>query len=264
MRPVRSCFYFLAALTWLCAACGSREAPPGRGGVAISFDDRFIEDWYRLRPVFNEFGAKVTFYINGDTLTLDEAEMLRQLERDGHEIGFHGTIHGDAKQLLELYGVEGYWSMEIEPGLSYFRRLGFNPTSYAHPGGTSAGRTDSALLANGFVTLRDVSKAERYFRGVRLYHLPPSWMPHIYYGFDNRKSLFALEIDRGTVLSVAEMRKALEKAKKEGKVLMLFGHQPLPDNPPPGLYGFDKTFLINILEESRRLGLRFYTMSELR
>lgn len=258
------CFYsFLSAVVLVAVFTGCGRGPSGEGGVAISFDDRFIADWYALRPLFKEFGAKVTFYITGDTLTAREAGMLRILQEEGHEIGFHGTIHGDARQLLRDHGAEGYLSIEIRPGLNYLRSLGFDPVSYAHPGGTSAAATDSALLANGFVTLREVSKAERYFRGVKLYHLPPAAMPHIYYDFDGRKSFYALQIDRETSLSVEEMGKALEKARREGKVLMLFGHQPLPGNPSPDQYGFDIAFFRSILEESRKRGLKFYTMSEL-
>lgn len=244
------------------AGCSGR-GPAGHGGVALSFDDRFIAEWYALRPLFKEFGARVTFYINGDTLTAGEIGMLKSLREDGHEIGFHGTIHGDAGQLLRHHGVDGYLSIEIWPGLNYLRGLGFDPVSYAHPGGTSTATTDSALLANGFLTLREVSKAERYFRGVRLYHLPPARMPHIYYDFDGRKSFYSLQIDKETSLSVKEMAAALEKAGADEKVLMLFGHQPLPANPSPDQYGFEIAFLRSILEESRKKGLKFYTMSEL-
>lgn len=250
-------------LTLIIAGC--RHDSEGReGGLAISFDDRFIAEWYSLRPLFQEFNARVTFYINGDTLSREQIEMLHQLKDDGHEIAFHGTIHGDAEQLLDEHGPGGYFDIEIAPGLAFLRRHGFHPTSYAHPGGTSTQRTDSVLLANGFVTLREVSKAERYYKGVRLFHLRPSWMPHIFYDFDGRYSMYALEIDRQTTLSVDEMRQALVKAKSKGEVLMLFGHQPLDDESPSGLYGFDTSFLRSILAETHKQGLRFYTMSELR
>lgn len=256
---------FLALLSVLGACCGCRQkSGEHTGGVALSFDDRFIAEWYSLRPLFQKYGARVTFYVNGDTLTGEEVEMLHQLRRDGHEIGFHGTIHGNAAQLLEHHGPEGYYRVEIEPGITFFRRQGFAPTSYAHPGGTSTHRTDSVLIAAGLVKLREVSKSERYYKGIKLYHIPPSWMPHIYYNFDDRASLYALQIDRETDLSMAEMGRALAKAKSENTVLMLFGHQPLPPDPSPGLYGFDVHFLEKILAESQQLGLRFYTMSELR
>ncbi len=250
-----------AALVLMSCTPEGNDTP--EGGIALSFDDRFIEDWYRLRPLLQEFDARVTFYITADTLTGEELRQLRELEADGHEIGFHGTVHGNARQMVRTIGVEGYLKTEIEPGMDYLRRQGFAPASYAHPGGNNTAKSDSALLAYGFVNLRDVAKAERYYKGVRLYHVPPAYMAHIYYRFNNRRKLQALQIDRETRLKTEEMKEALEKARNDRSVLMLFGHQPLPEDPPPAAYGFDVNFLRWILEESSHLGLRYYTMSEL-
>lgn len=250
---------FLVIILGGCHRVQDREA-----GIALSFDDRFIAEWYTLRPLFLEYDARVTFYINGDTLGAEELTMLKQLRDDGHEIGFHGTIHGNAALLIENHGAEGYWNTEIRPGLEFFRRNGFHPTSYAFPGGRSTATADSVLRANGFITLRDVAKAERYFKGIRLYHIPPSWMPHIYWDFRPRTTFHALQIDRETELSVSELQKALRKAKDKGKVLLLFGHQPLPPNPAPDQYGFNIELLSAILKEAQALGLRYYTMSELK
>jgi peptidoglycan/xylan/chitin deacetylase (PgdA/CDA1 family) len=259
MQRLFQSVFFIGILVFV----GCSPSPRGEGGVAISFDDRFIEEWYSLRPLFEEFNARVTLYVNGDTLSYEQISMLRQLANEGHEIAFHGTIHGNAAQLLADHGPDGYAEKEIDPGLAFFRRHGFNPTSYAHPGGTSTRATDSVLLSKGFINLREVSKAERFYKGVKLYHLPPSWMPHIFYDFDGRKKLYALQIDRETTLSQKELNKALSRAQRKGEVLMLFGHQPLTANSSPDAYGFDVNLLKGILAESQRLGLRFYTMSEL-
>lgn len=260
----RSCYLLWIVLAALCCgACRQSSVQTEKAGIAISFDDRFIADWHNLRPLLNEYQARVTFYITGDTLSDIELSMLRDLASDGHEIGFHGTVHGNARELVANHGPDGYLGIEIRPGLDFLRKKGFNPTTYAHPGGTRSGRSDSVLFANGFVTLREVSKAERYLGGIRLYHIPPAWMPHIYYDFDHRGTLFALQIDRETELSEDEISAALEKAKTEGKVLMLFGHQPLPENPAPEQYGFRVDFLRYILQEAHARGLHFYTMSEL-
>jgi len=254
-----------ATLLIVCQGCTQRSGTEQQeGGVALSFDDRFIAEWHALRPLFREYNARVTFYITGDSLSAQEIGQLRDLANDGHEIGFHGTIHGNARQMVKELGIPGYLKTEIEPGMNYLRSLGFHPTSYAHPGGANTNRSDSALLAYGFVNLRDVAKTERYFRGVRLYHVPPVYMPQIYYTFNRRRKLRALQIDIETPLKKAEIQEALQKAKDDRSVLMLFGHQPLPETPGPGAYGFDIGFLTYILESGSGLGLRFYTMSELR
>lgn len=261
--------YLFPILIWssffLVTSCG-KKANEGekRGGVALSFDDRFIDEWFNLRPLFQKYGAKVTFYITGDTLDDNQIAKLKTLLNDGHEIGFHGTIHGNAELIVKSHGVQGYIEMEITPGMDFLRRNGFNPTSYAHPGGGNYGPSDEALISYGFINLRDVAKAERKLKSVKLYHIPPALLPQIFYKFDKAKDLSALEIDKDSNLTRGEMRDALEKAKKNGSVLMMFGHQPLPLHPKPGMYGFDVALLESILADSKSLDLKFYTMSELK
>jgi peptidoglycan-N-acetylglucosamine deacetylase len=43
--------------------CGSPSGKPGAGGIALSFDDHFIKEWYELRPLFQKYNAKATFFI---------------------------------------------------------------------------------------------------------------------------------------------------------------------------------------------------------
>ncbi|GAB3178162.1 polysaccharide deacetylase family protein [Telluribacter humicola] len=235
-----------------------------KGGVAISFDDHFIDEWYQLRPLFKQHGAKVTFFITcADTLTEAEKRLLHELQEDGHEIGFHGTVHGNATQLLSSASVDGYISTELEPGMKYMQQAGFHPTSYAHPGGNHNALADSVLLAQGFTILRDVAKNERSLYGVQLYHLPPKYMPHIYYTFDHDSTVDALTIDTDVHISQEEIREGLIKARDTGTVLMLFGHKPLYQEPRPGEYGFRVSFLNSILAQADSLDLQFYTMSEL-
>ncbi|WP_247237177.1 polysaccharide deacetylase family protein [Telluribacter sp. SYSU D00476] len=235
-----------------------------KGGVAISFDDHFIDEWYQLRPVFKQHGAKVTFFITcSDTISETKRRLLQDLQEDGHEIGFHGTIHGNATQLLSNAGVNGYISTELEPGMKYMRQAGFHPTSYAHPGGNHTQQADSVLLAQGFTILRDVAKNERSLYGIRLYHLPPRYMPHIYYTFDNDRTVDALTIDTDVHISQEEIREALIKARDTGTALMLFGHKPLNKEPGEGEYGFRVSFLKYTLAQADSLDLQFYTMSEL-
>ena len=65
-----------------------------QGGIAISFDDRFVKQWYQLRPLLKRYNVKCTFYITQpDSLSDEEVKMLHQLQKEGHEIGCHGAMH---------------------------------------------------------------------------------------------------------------------------------------------------------------------------
>jgi peptidoglycan/xylan/chitin deacetylase (PgdA/CDA1 family) len=249
---------------FLLFSCHQKSANSEKAGIAISFDDHFINEWYALRPLFQKYNAHVTFFLTcPDSLTKDEISKIKQLQSDGHEIGFHGTIHGNATAMLESLGPQKYIETELEPGLRYLAKIGIKPVSYAHPGGNHTDQADSVLLANGFKILRDVAQSERKLFGIPVYHFAPRVMNWIYYSFNKRKIVDALMIDEGTNISNEEIKDALGKAKDTNTAIMLFGHKPLYKKPKIGEYGFSIAFLETILKEAKAQNLKFYTMSQL-
>jgi len=244
--------------------CRQKSDPIHKGGLAISFDDHFIDEWYQLRPLFRKYDAKVTFFITcGDSLTNDEISKLKDLRSDGHEIGFHGTLHGVSTMMIENLGPQKYKEAELSPGMKFMKKAGFNPTSYAHPGGNRNKQVDSVLFANGFKILRDVAIANRKYQGVPLYSVAPRVMDWIYYPFRKEKNVDALLIDTDAGLTEEQMQDAVKRASDTGTALMLFGHKPLKGGPKAGEYGFDIGFLENILKAAKTHKLNYYTMSEL-
>ena len=256
--------FLLLVLATVVMCCKPNADHSQKSGIAISFDDHFIDEWYALRPLFKKYDAKVTFYVTcGDSLKPGEIAKLKELEEDGHEIGFHGTIHGKSTEIIAAGGPQGYYTTEIEPGMRFMSAAGFRPTSYAHPGGNHNETVDSVLYANGFKIIRDVAIAKRQLYGYQIYALPPRLMPWIFYDFDKEKSVDALLIDTDARLTEEEMRDAIQKAKETHTALMLFGHEPLYKAPENGEYGFSVAFLEVILKEAKAQKLHFYTMSEL-
>lgn len=248
----------------LLISCQQKSENTHKAGIAISFDDHFINEWYALRPLFQKYNAQVTFFITcPDSLTNNEISKIKQLQKDGHEIGFHGTIHGNATAMLASMGPQKYVETELEPGLRHLAEIGIKPASYAHPGGNHTDQADSILLANGFKILRDVAQAERKLFGIPVYHLAPRVMNCIYYPFNKKQIVDALMIDEGTNISNEEIKDALKKAKDTNTAIMLFGHKPLYNKPKNGEYGFSVAFLETILKEANARNLKFYTMSEL-
>lgn len=246
------------------SACQTKNETSEKAGIAISFDDHFIDQWYALRPLFQKYNAKVTLFITcKDSLTQSEIIKLKQLQADGHEIGFHGTIHGRSTEIIEAYGPDKYAEIELNPGMAFMKAAGFNPTSYAHPGGNHNEKVDSVLFANGFVILRDVAIANRIFKNIPLYSLAPRVMRWIFYDFKKEKKVDALLIDTDSGLTESEMKDAVQNAVSTNTALMVFGHEPLYAAPRNGAYGFDVVFLEKILKEAKHKNLKFYTMSEL-
>ena len=264
IKYARLCFaVFVIPAILLSIGCSKDSVDTSKSGIAISFDDHFINEWYALRPLFQKYNAKVTFFITcGDSLKTDEIEKLRQLQKDGHEIGFHGTVHAKSTETIK-FGVAEYIKTELTPGLKYMAAAGFFPTSYAHPGGNHNDQVDSVLLAGGFKILRDVAISRRVLFGIPLYTTLPRIMSWIYYPFDQEKIVDALLIDQDSEITDEEIKDAVTKAKKTNTALMLFGHKPLYAKPINGEYGFNVSFLETILKEARQQNLKFYTMTEL-
>jgi len=244
--------------------CTNSGKESDKSGIAISFDDHFINEWYALRPLFQKYNAKVTFFITcADSLTTDEVLKLKQLQNDGHEIGFHGTVHGKSTELIEAFGPEKYAEIELVKGLKHMSNAGFLPTSYAHPGGNHNDQVDSVLLASGFKILRDVAISRRVLYGIPVYSLAPKFMNWIFYPFDKTKNVDALLIDQDSGVTGEEVKDAIQKAKTTHTALMVFGHKPLYAKPVNGEYGFNVSFLEIILKEAKNQDLKFYTMTEL-
>lgn len=119
----------------------------GRAGLAFSFDDRDLAGWHPLRPLFDRYGARVTFFISEfSTLGEDELRMLRDLGGDGHAIEYHSTHHLNAEEFAAQNGVDRYIAEDILPDLQRMRDAGFDPTSFSYPFGARTAATDAALL----------------------------------------------------------------------------------------------------------------------
>ncbi len=253
-------------LTWMSLGLGScqekaQKLPPA--GIALSFDDRYVEEWSRLRPLFKKYNAHVTFYVTQfDSLSLHEVKWLHQLQRDGHEIGAHGAAHIRVLDWLRGGGsLDDFFRYEIETELLSMRKAGFRPVTFAHVGGQQTWWTDQRLLRDYFKLLRDVSMTERKLPFITL-RQPVFGIDEIYYHFDGDRTVHSLLIDQYTNITDAQLKDGLIRAKNTHSVLMLLGHRPLfthSDEP----YAFSVQRLEKLLREAQRMGLKTYTMSEL-
>jgi hypothetical protein len=114
--------------------------------LALSFDDHDLVGWTALRPIFDRYGARVTFFVS-DYGSLGETErgQLRQLEADGHDIEYHSTSHENAELYSGEHGVAAYVDDDIVPALELMRADGYATTIFAYPFGARTAETDEAL-----------------------------------------------------------------------------------------------------------------------
>ena len=221
----------------------------------MSFDDRSIDEWFKLRKLFNENQVKVTFFITQpDSLSSTELDKLRILEKDGHEIGFHGNMHVSAESYIKEKSLVDYLDKEINMGMRAMDSLGFNCVSFAYPYGSKYWFTDFLLLKK-FNFIRGVSGLN--------YEKDLTKIDGIYYSFENEKILSAIGIDVNSGIDEGMIDRALNRAVNKKEILMLYAHTPAKLNEAKG-YSFDIEFLRHIIEKANEKDIHFYTTKELK
>jgi hypothetical protein len=128
----------------------SRELAQGRvdgPGIALGFDDWWIDEWFEQRDVFAAFGAHVTFFVSDyDAMDAEQRAHLATLASDGNDVEYHSTHHWDAPAYVAAHGLAAYLADDIDPALEALRVDGYDPIVFAYPLGRRTRELDTALL----------------------------------------------------------------------------------------------------------------------
>lgn len=140
----------LRFVTYRELAAGDDAGP----GVALAFDDWFIDDWSAHADLLKKYGARATFFVADYVyFSPDGKAQLHALANAGHDVEYHSTNHADAPAYVEQYGLRAYLTDEIAPGLNAMRADGYDPIAFAYPAGKRTFELDNALLQE-FAALR--------------------------------------------------------------------------------------------------------------
>lgn len=132
----------LAFVTYSDFARGTYATP----GLALSFDDTSVASWLALRPLLDQYGARVTFFVSRyNALNDDQHAGLRTLAADGHDIEAHSVGHLRAPEYVESHGLDAYLRNELDPSIDILRRDGFDVQAFAYPFGARTGELDRAI-----------------------------------------------------------------------------------------------------------------------
>jgi peptidoglycan/xylan/chitin deacetylase (PgdA/CDA1 family) len=205
--------------------------PERRAGLLLAFDDNFTEVWKQYFDLLDRYGARVTFFIQGDYDPFCAAA-----EERGHEIGYHTRSH------LNLLKVPpGVFFDETIGGAEALRRHGLRLRAFAYPYGYSEPWMDEAL-GEYFSVLRGFGAAL-----------------HIYDGDTIKAGIIASKsIDNILYKSDAEFEAdityMLETVKSGGGFLPLTTHTIAADAD----WGIKPDRLEYLLKTATDLGLQFY------
>jgi len=106
-------------------------------GLLLSFDDNYWHNWSQYFDLFDSYGAKLTFFLQG-SLTPDDAGeteletfCARALER-GHSLGYHSINHFDLRKV----SLETFFAETLEPACAFFDK-DIPLSAFAYPFGFS-------------------------------------------------------------------------------------------------------------------------------
>ncbi len=245
-------YYFALLICLFSFSCTAPVSDCKEGGVVITFDDRYIDEWYSLRPLLNTYNAKVTFFVTYfDSLNEDQIKKLEILKNDGHEIAFHGLRHLNAVNFVKDNSVEKYLEVEILPGINIMKNKEFYPISFSYPFGAHTSRIDNALLTS-FKHLRATAYTNETKRIIDL--------NQVYYKCNNGKIIYGVGIDNNYKNDIEEIYKGLKRALEKKEVIILYAHKISNES---GDYTTPIDKLEAILKYASENGLKFYRVSDL-
>jgi peptidoglycan/xylan/chitin deacetylase (PgdA/CDA1 family) len=230
-------------------SCNKTEAVPtveSRGGIALTFDDYSIDNWYNYINLFDSLQVKATFYVsNYNRLTDSQKDKLKDMQSRGHEIAFHSSNHANFLNFARENGCNGLIKKEVTEGLELMNKDGFYPTTFAYPYGKHTKVLDKLLL--------------RYFKSVRALNGPPDVAKSLV-PLHNNKVFFGLGIDESSKRSMSKIGDLLGWAYQTDRCAVMLIHNIERSETKLQI---PLCKLKEIILKARSLHLKFYTVSEI-
>lgn len=134
---------------------------PPRAGVAIEYDDAWLDWWVASQDLLAQYDARVTMFVSRYIGLPDYArQQLRDLHAAGHDIEAHSVQHLRGPTFVEEHGLQAYIDQEVVPSIDVLRADGYDVLSFAYPFGMRTAEIDAAILATQRVkTVRALIKS---------------------------------------------------------------------------------------------------------
>lgn len=216
-------------------------------GIALTFDDDRVDNWFKYLPYLDSAGVKATFYVcKYNRLTAEQKNKLSIIQSHGHEIAFHSVNHYNMLDYVYRYKhtVNEMMLNEIECGLKMMNRDGFYPTTFAYPYGAHNGLYDKMLM--------------RYFKSVRALNGTNDFSKSLA-PTEKNNLLFGLGIDKSSKRSDEAVLQLIKSASDNNNCAILVAH----DINTALKLSVTLARLKKVIELVKRLNMKFYTVSEI-
>ncbi|HEV8079917.1 MAG TPA: polysaccharide deacetylase family protein [Chitinophagaceae bacterium] len=227
-------------------AIDSAQTIATRGGIALTLDDNYIDNWYTHMDLFDSLGVRATFYIsNYNKLSSTQKGKLQKLKDHGHEIAFHSTNHVNFLKFADSAKIDRLIKEEVMDGLRLMNDGGLFPKTFAYPYGQHNDILDKLLLKS-FKSVRALNGTKDLSKSLA--------------SIGNNKLIFGLGIDETSKRDLSKIEGLLELAQSKNKCAVLLVHN---------IERKDITMQIplwklkQIINKAKSLSLKFYTISEI-
>ncbi len=230
--------------------------PFTKGGVVLTFDDRNFGDWVSALSLFDEFGAKATFFISGQ-IDNSARDAINQLTRHGHAIGSHSVHHLKAVEFCDERSPEEFVRLEIQPQMEAFRSIGLVPSSFAYPMSRNNSQTDEALLKE----FRHLRTGMKIGPGTKISETDAFFVPAS--KMKEHGCLFGKGIDHAGERpdrTFEQLDAALARAAANQEIIVLYAHQ-ISETANGNV--ITPAALCRVLSKVNALKLQYYTFDEL-
>ena len=259
----------LAALAVL---AGGAVSGPGefadRGVLLLTFDDPNYDRWVKYIPLFEKYGAHVSFFPYGP-LEGSALEKMAALHRAGHTVGTHTLDHVNVPDYLKEHDEETFWRTQIVPHIRSYARVGIEVQSFAYPNGRRTKETDEMLLRRGIRHIRGcgdgIHRVTFYDRdGTRAAEWKPivgnDWAYNRMEDLANSRVFFGATVGEAYHSDIDDLCAAVRRAARENKVLQLTSHDIAPDAKHINMKA---EWLERILATAKEEGVRMIGYDEL-
>jgi hypothetical protein len=121
---------------------------PRRAGVALAFDDNWVDQWLGIRDLLTSHDVRATFFIcRYEIITDAERAGIEVLAADGHDIEPHTVHHLHYPEYVQEYGLDQYMTDEVLPSMQELDNAGHPASTFAYPFGQHTKEADDAILA---------------------------------------------------------------------------------------------------------------------
>ncbi len=224
-----------------------KEGQLQKAGIAVTFDDDRVDNWFSYLAFLDSNQVKATFYVcKYNRFTPEQKQKLAVIQSHGHEIAFHSTNHYNMLDYVYRYKntVDELMKYEVADGLTQMNKDGFYPTAFAYPYGAHNAVYDKMLM--------------RYFKSVRALNGTTDFSKSLA-PTEKNDLLYGLGIDKSSKRSDEAVLQLIKSAADNNNCAVFVAH----DINTAIKLSVTKERLKKMFDYVNKLGLKYYTISEI-